>query len=209
MTRLSFFPNGPLRPQNKPKHDDTTNLVNVNQGHSNIPSTKLLRTNNSSMGGANKKKNSNRKQGKQTNDDTNGKHDESADDEEETLKDVFLGHPLVRVILFALPLLIPLGLYRGYVHVVLQHPEWIDQMVASIKVPPWLASTCIPFYRPLTPPTTVTSPRQVLILGCMSSGTTQVAHDLYQHFGLEIGHEDTDALSRFVRDGVSVSWYPQ
>jgi len=48
--------------------------------------------------------------------------------------------------------------------------------------------------------------RQVLIVATMSSGTTQVAVDLTQKLGLEIGHENTDALDFYVRDGTA-SWF--
>eukprot|EP00980_Cylindrotheca_fusiformis_P002457 scaffold584_cov132-Cylindrotheca_fusiformis.AAC.10 len=49
------------------------------------------------------------------------------------------------------------------------------------------------------------NPRQVLILGSMSSGTSSIADELRTNF-LEVGHEDSDATWKFVRDG-TVSWF--
>ena len=52
----------------------------------------------------------------------------------------------------------------------------------------------------------LTDPRQVLIVGTISSGTSQVANDLKNKLGLEIGHENAVASWSFVRDG-TVSWF--
>lgn len=58
----------------------------------------------------------------------------------------------------------------------------------------------------LRPAVNFSDERQVLIVGTMSSGTTQVVADLTQRLGLEIGHEKTDALDLFIRDGTA-SWF--
>eukprot|EP00429_Kryptoperidinium_foliaceum_P032718 CAMPEP_0176131344 /NCGR_PEP_ID=MMETSP0120_2-20121206/66492_1 /TAXON_ID=160619 /ORGANISM="Kryptoperidinium foliaceum, Strain CCMP 1326" /LENGTH=423 /DNA_ID=CAMNT_0017466717 /DNA_START=123 /DNA_END=1394 /DNA_ORIENTATION=+ len=54
------------------------------------------------------------------------------------------------------------------------------------------------------PPVNISDPRQVLILGSMSSGTSGTATLLNKY--LEIGHEDADTTWKFVRDG-TVSWF--
>jgi len=58
----------------------------------------------------------------------------------------------------------------------------------------------------LRPAVKVTDPRQVLILGSISSGTTQIANDLSHKLKLEIGHENAETSWFFVRDG-TVSWF--
>jgi hypothetical protein len=58
----------------------------------------------------------------------------------------------------------------------------------------------------LRPALTMKDPRQLLIVGSMSSGTSQVAHDLSESLDLEMGHEDSDTLQFPVRDG-TVSWF--
>eukprot|EP00934_Nitzschia_sp_Nitz4_P002112 Nitzschia sp. Nitz4//scaffold26_size159584//106292//107503//NITZ4_002502-RA/size159584-processed-gene-0.82-mRNA-1//-1//CDS//3329545115//2112//frame0 len=57
----------------------------------------------------------------------------------------------------------------------------------------------------MRPPVQLEDPRQVLILGPMSSGTSSAANKLSQT-SLEIGHEDSDTSWKFVRDG-TVSWF--
>lgn len=63
-----------------------------------------------------------------------------------------------------------------------------------------------PFLPGMRPAVTLLDPRQVLILGSMSSGTSSIAADLRGQQLLEVGHEDTDATWKFVRDG-TVSWF--
>ncbi|CAJ1926439.1 unnamed protein product [Cylindrotheca closterium] len=79
---------------------------------------------------------------------------------------------------------IPYGSYLIFRWVVLQHP----------------------FLSSMRPPVALSDERQVLILGSMSSGTSSIAADLRGHQILEVGHEDTDATWKFVRDG-TVSWF--
>lgn len=57
----------------------------------------------------------------------------------------------------------------------------------------------------LRPPVAISDPRPLLVVGSMSSGTSQVAHQLAA-MGLEIGHELSDTLWYPVRDG-TVSWF--
>ena len=63
-----------------------------------------------------------------------------------------------------------------------------------------------PFLPGMRPAVTLGDPRQVLILGSMSSGTSSIADDLRRNQILEVGHEDTDTNWKFVRDG-TVSWF--
>lgn len=56
----------------------------------------------------------------------------------------------------------------------------------------------------LRAPLPVSSPRQLLIVGTQSSGTTEMASNL-QALGLEVAHESSDAMWSFARDG-TVSW---
>jgi len=56
----------------------------------------------------------------------------------------------------------------------------------------------------LRAPLAVSSPRQMLIVGTQSSGTTEMASNL-QALGLEVAHESSDTLWSFARDG-TVSW---
>ncbi|CAB9522208.1 expressed unknown protein [Seminavis robusta] len=98
---------------------------------------------------------------------------------------VFLEHPLVVVLpWFAIPYL----LYNAYFFLQLQRPDFLE-----------------PFGISLRPPVGVEDPRQVLIVGSMSSGTMQVQHDLTTLLQLEIGHESSNSQTEFVRDG-TVSW---
>jgi hypothetical protein len=104
----------------------------------------------------------------------------SGGDTEETVWQVIRRHPLF----WALILVgIPYGLHLSYRWVVLQHP----------------------FLSTMRPAVTMSDPRQVLILGSMSSGTSSIAEELRTNF-LEVGHEDSDSTWKFVRDG-TVSWF--
>jgi hypothetical protein len=58
----------------------------------------------------------------------------------------------------------------------------------------------------LRPALSMNETRQLLIVGSMSSGTSQVAHDLREFLQLEVGHEDSDTTQYAVRDG-TVSWF--
>lgn len=60
--------------------------------------------------------------------------------------------------------------------------------------------------RPRLPAISLSDPRQVLIVGTISSGTSQVTADWKRMLGLEIGHENSEATWSFVRDG-TVSWF--
>lgn len=108
-----------------------------------------------------------------------------AKDNETTLSQIFWEHPLIVVLPYVL---IPYFIYNAYHYVVLQRPELLSPFVS------------------LRPALKVTEPRQALIVGTMSSGTTQVAHELYSHLGLEVQHEVSDSTTYFCRDG-TVSWF--
>lgn len=56
----------------------------------------------------------------------------------------------------------------------------------------------------LRPAVAVDDPRQLLIVGTQSAGTTDIARQL-QELGLEVEHESSDATWMFARDG-TVSW---
>jgi len=83
-------------------------------------------------------------------------------------------------------------LHNLYLFLFLQHPDAIALATAGILRP--------------RPAVQLTDPRQVLIVGSISSGTTQVSADLKEQFGLEIGHENAESSWSFVRDG-TVSWF--
>lgn len=105
--------------------------------------------------------------------------------DERTLSQIFWEHPLIVVLPYVL---IPYLLYNAYLYVILQRPELVSPLLS------------------LRPALKLTEPRQVLIVGTMSSGTTQVAHELSHNFGLEVEHEVSDSTSYFCRDG-TVSWF--
>ena len=99
-------------------------------------------------------------------------------------------NPFISITMVAF--MIPYIFYNTYLFVCLQHPEIIS--VASMG-----------FLYP-RPAVKITDPRQVLIIGTISSGTTQVYHDLKKKLRLEIGHENAETSWSFVRDG-TVSWF--
>ena len=86
-------------------------------------------------------------------------------------------------------ILMPYALWNTYLYVFLQHPELISFLYPTIRPAVKLHDT-----------------RQLLIVGTISSGTSQVARDLKNNLGLEIGHENAEASWSFVRDG-TVSWF--
>lgn len=88
--------------------------------------------------------------------------------------------------------MVPYSLYNLYLFLFLQHPEMISFATLNLVRP--------------RPPVKISDPRQVLIVGSISAGTSQVSHDLRQKLGLEIGHENSEASWSFVRDG-TVSWF--
>ena len=112
----------------------------------------------------------------------------SPDDENASLWSIFRNHWSFPLYVISLLIGIPYGLYLGYHYVLLQKPESVA-----------------PVFN-LRPAVALSDPRQVLIVGTMSSGTSQVADDLKKHFGLEMGHENSETLWNFVRDG-TVSWF--
>jgi len=106
------------------------------------------------------------------------------DDGDETLWDVFIHHPLIRVGMF---IVIPYALSALRILVQLQYPEYVPGVS-------------------LRPAVTLHDPRQVLIVGTPSSGTVQMTKTFTSLFQLEIGHEVSDASWHFVRDG-TISWF--
>ena len=88
--------------------------------------------------------------------------------------------------------LVPYGLYLAYLFVCLQRPAWWARVALKGTI--------------VRPSFAEHDARQVLIVGTMSSGTTQLAHELRTTLGLEIGHENSDTTWNFVRDG-TVSWF--
>lgn len=112
-------------------------------------------------------------------------------DEVETIWQTFHRHPITRL---SLIVLLPYGIYIAYLYIQLQKPHWVNRIL-----PPQLH---------LRPAVAVTDERQVLIMGSMSSGTTQVVKSIKKIFGgkIEIGHEDSNTAWSYVRDG-TVSWF--
>mmetsp|Transcript_21382 Transcript_21382/g.35379 ORF Transcript_21382/g.35379 Transcript_21382/m.35379 type:complete len:425 (-) Transcript_21382:109-1383(-) len=100
---------------------------------------------------------------------------------QETLGQTLKSHPLILI----LPLvLLGYALYRSYYFLMLQRPDLLNLRHAV----------------------GLEEPRQLLIVGTMSSGTTQVAADLSSQLGLEVAHEASDTKWYFARDG-TVSWF--
>lgn len=111
------------------------------------------------------------------------------EEEEETAWQTVKNHPLAMV----LPIvLIPYTIYLSYLYFQLQRPDLLQKATLGLIQ--------------LRPAISVTDERQLLIVGTMSSGTVQVAHELSQKLGLEVGHEVSNADWSFVRDG-TVSWF--
>lgn len=107
----------------------------------------------------------------------------------ETLWDMAKESPMIWI---TAVVMIPYSLYNLYLFLFLQHPEIISlATMNNVRTRPAVR---------------VTDPRQVLVVGSISSGTTQVSHDLKNKLGLEIGHENSEASWSFVRDG-TVSWF--
>jgi hypothetical protein len=103
---------------------------------------------------------------------------------------------------------LPYVCHLGIRYIILQKPHWIPQLLLSTlqqQQPQQFSSyVLLPLIRP---PVTMSSERQVLIVGSMSSGTSQVATEFARYFpGFELGHEDSDTLWKFVRDG-TISWF--
>jgi hypothetical protein len=89
-------------------------------------------------------------------------------------------------------IMVPYTLYNLYLILFLQYPHIVSNATMNIIK--------------LRPSIKLNETRQVLILGSMSSGTTQVSNDLHKKLGLEIGHENSETNWSFVRDG-TVSWF--
>mmetsp|Transcript_24027 Transcript_24027/g.43437 ORF Transcript_24027/g.43437 Transcript_24027/m.43437 type:complete len:387 (-) Transcript_24027:303-1463(-) len=106
------------------------------------------------------------------------------DSEEVTAWETISRHPAVLGLVF---LGIPYAIYCSYFFLLLQKPHWISNDL-------------------LRPAVSMADERQVLIVGTMSSGTTQITHELHDILNLEVGHEDSDTNWKFVRDG-SISWF--
>jgi len=110
-------------------------------------------------------------------------------EEQETAWATVKGHPLAMV----LPVvLIPYLFHLAFLFFQLQRPDLLTFATLGMVQ--------------LRPTISITDERQLLIVGTMSSGTVQVASDLREQLGLEVGHELSDADWNFVRDG-TVSWF--
>lgn len=106
--------------------------------------------------------------------------------QEESIWVTLKGHWATPLLVITAVITIPYYLYWAFWFVILQRPHWI-------------------FFMTLRPPVAISDPRPLLVVGSMSSGTSQVAHQLAA-MGLEIGHELSDTLWYPVRDG-TVSWF--
>jgi hypothetical protein len=107
-------------------------------------------------------------------------------------------HPTFFVLIF---LVIPWLLSSQAKNAYIRYPHTINQILDTLED----AGIYHAGYR-LRPPLGMNETRQLLIVGSMSSGTRQAAHDLVESLGLEVGHEDSDTTHYAVRDG-SVSWF--
>lgn len=113
----------------------------------------------------------------------------SAASADETLWQTFTKHPLVVVAPFVL---FPYVLYTAYLYFMLRRPDLVETFtMGAVQLRPAVLDT---------------DERQLLIVGAMGSGTTQVASSLTLTMKLEIGHEMCDTNGAFVRDG-TVSWF--
>jgi len=131
-----------------------------------------------------RKRNKNSSSAKKTKKDVSKEVKSQEDDEEEKeLTYNWRSHWLFGFIRITVIVCIPYAVYLGYLMLFLQYP--------------------LPGMRPAV---RTNDTRQLLVVGSMSTGTTQVAKDLKQQLGLEIGHEHADATWSFVRDG-TVSWF--
>eukprot|EP00535_Pseudo-nitzschia_heimii_P006283 CAMPEP_0197195038 /NCGR_PEP_ID=MMETSP1423-20130617/30336_1 /TAXON_ID=476441 /ORGANISM="Pseudo-nitzschia heimii, Strain UNC1101" /LENGTH=185 /DNA_ID=CAMNT_0042648573 /DNA_START=176 /DNA_END=730 /DNA_ORIENTATION=+ len=109
-------------------------------------------------------------------------------------------------IVITLLVVLPHVFYTCYLYVCLQRPELLAWAVSSLTAC-GLDRLGLPLPIPiLRPAFRSVDARQVLVVGTMSSGTTQVAHELRSKIDLEIGHENSETLWSFVRDG-TVSWF--
>jgi hypothetical protein len=108
---------------------------------------------------------------------------------DETLWKTFTRHPLVVV---APWVLLPYLVYTLYLFLTLRRPDLVETFTMGAVQ--------------LRPAVTDKDERQLLIVGVMGSGTTQVATTLSKTLKLEIGHEMCDTHGAFVRDG-TVSWF--
>ena len=123
----------------------------------------------------------------------------------------------VPFVIITVVVLLPYALKNMYLYVFLQRPDLINSIMVLSIIPSSMAVL-------LRPAVKVTDLRQVLIVGTISSGTKQVSYDLKNNLGisgsgsigsgssglgfalLEIGHENSNSESSFVRDG-TVSWF--
>ena len=115
-------------------------------------------------------------------------------DGEDTTPKTFVEYMKEYKVTIAIGMLVclPYSLYHTYLFVHLQRPDLLSMMMMAPKIQ--------------RPAFGVADARQALIVGTMSSGTTQMAHDLSSKLELEIGHENSETNWSFVRDG-TVSWF--
>mmetsp|Transcript_52041 Transcript_52041/g.156174 ORF Transcript_52041/g.156174 Transcript_52041/m.156174 type:complete len:359 (-) Transcript_52041:698-1774(-) len=109
--------------------------------------------------------------------------------EEGTLWGTFTGHPLIRIAPFVL---VPYAFYLLFYKLTLQRPDLLSSATLG--------------FLDLRPAVGIDDERQLLVVGTISSGTAQVASDLREKLGLEIGHEVSCTYWNFVRDG-TISWF--
>lgn len=118
---------------------------------------------------------------------------QQVNNEDKKKKKNALGDVATAIAVFALGILAPWAFNGSYTYLLLQQPDLVNRILGLGLF--------------LRPAKDWTDPRQVLIVGTMGSGTTQVAADLSK-LGeeLEICHENADATAYFCRDG-TVSWF--
>ena len=115
-----------------------------------------------------------------------------ANEEEPTLYQTFIGHWSLPFYVITLVVMIPYFLHNAFLYLTLQRPDLLAQYSQGLIR--------------LRPPVAVTDERPVLIVGTISGGTSQVAHDLKKLVDLEVCHESSETTRHFCRDG-TVSWF--
>ena len=109
--------------------------------------------------------------------------------EQEPLYVTFMYHPIVIITAF---ITIPYGIYVSYFYLLLQRPDILSTLSLNTVN--------------LRPAVGVNDERQLLIVGSMSTGTSQVTIELNNKLGIEMAHESSDSQWNYARDG-TVSWF--
>jgi hypothetical protein len=107
-----------------------------------------------------------------------------------TAWDTLLSHWSLPFYAITLAIALPIVLKGLYLYLFLERPDMVAQYTGL----------------QLRPAVRLTESRPLLVVGTMSGGTTQVAHELQKTLGLEVCHENSETTQYFCRDG-TVSWF--